>query len=89
MLKAYIYIYIDSEDMYSGLNSHYVAKYTEFYLKQLRFNVISNCTYSKRYYVASVTKTFTLKGVQTVRRSTLFIDLLHFYNLLKIHKESN
>jgi hypothetical protein len=58
--------------MYSVSNCHNVAKYTEFYLGYLRFNVTStgnaDCLkksfilvwYSKCYCVVSVTKTFIL-----------------------------
>jgi hypothetical protein len=65
--------------MYSVLNCHNVAKQTKFYLGQLRFNVpfagnavcfkSASQLCSKCYSVASVTKTFTLKGVQTIHHS--------------------
>jgi hypothetical protein len=66
--------------MCSVLNCHIVAKHIEFCLGQLRLNVTftvnAGCFkkalqyYSKCYCVASVTKTFTLKGVQTICHST-------------------
>jgi hypothetical protein len=68
-----------SEDVYSDLNCHNVAKQTEFCLGWLRFNVTStgNPGCVKKLYsgipnvtVASVMKTFTLKGVYTIHRST-------------------
>jgi hypothetical protein len=65
--------------MYSVLNCHNVAKHTEFYLGQLQFHVFFTgnigcfkntlLQYSTCYCVASVTKTFTLKGEQTIYRS--------------------
>jgi hypothetical protein len=66
--------------MYSVLNCHNVVEHAEFYLGKLWFNVTStgNAGVSKRalqwfskcYFLASVKKTFTLKGVQTLHRST-------------------
>jgi hypothetical protein len=70
--------------MYSVLNYHNVAKHIKFYLGELWFNdslVMQGASkrasqrYSKCYCVASVTKTFTLKGVQTIHRSTAFVRL--------------
>jgi hypothetical protein len=68
------------EDIYSALNCHNVAKHAEFYLRYLPFNVTSTdmygvskrCLqwYSKGFCVASVTKTFTFKSVQTTCHAT-------------------
>jgi hypothetical protein len=70
--------------MYNLLNCHNVAKDTEFYLEELWFNVTSTgnarCLrkkrasqlYSKRYCVASVTKTFTLKHFSNARHTVTF-----------------
>jgi hypothetical protein len=68
--------------MYRVLNCHSVEKYTEFFLWKLQFFMTftgnAGCLkmalqwYSKCYCVASVTKMFRLKGVQTVYRSTLW-----------------
>jgi hypothetical protein len=73
-------IQIYSEDMYSVLNCHNAAKYTDFYLGYLRFNVtsIGNAECFKKSFTmvfqmllcASVMKIFTLKGIQTVHCST-------------------
>jgi hypothetical protein len=62
--------------MYSVLNCHNVAKHTEFHLGQLRLNLTSTGNvgvskralqwYSKCCYVASVTRIFPLKGVQSI-----------------------
>jgi hypothetical protein len=64
--------------MYSVLNSHNVAKHTDFCLKSycsmwlpLVMQAVSRRALqwcSKCYCVASVTKTFTLKGAQTIHR---------------------
>jgi hypothetical protein len=54
-----------SEDMYSVLNCYNVAKNTDnaWYFKR----ALQWC--SKCYYVASVLKTFTRKGVETIHHS--------------------
>jgi hypothetical protein len=61
--------------MDSAFNCHNIAKHTEVYLGELRFDVNSTGNakrvlqwYSKCYCVASVTKMFILKGVQTIHR---------------------
>jgi hypothetical protein len=77
--------------MYSVLNWLNVAKLIEFSLWELRFYVtfIGNAGcfkwalqwYSKCYGVASVTKTFTLKEVQTIHRLApwTFLNILYFW----------
>jgi hypothetical protein len=64
------------EDMHSVLNCHNLAKDAKFFLGWLWFSVASTVMqgvsdrplqwYSKCYCVVSVTKTFTLKGIQTI-----------------------
>jgi hypothetical protein len=64
-----------SEDTYSVSKCHNVTKPSEFYLRQLRFNVTStdnagclknSSTMVFQTLLSGVTKTFTLKGVQTI-----------------------
>jgi hypothetical protein len=72
-LKAYI-------NLFTGHVQYYVAKHNEFYMGYLRCNVTATgnagcfqnsfTMLSKCCFVASVTKKFTLKGVQTIHRST-------------------
>jgi hypothetical protein len=76
-LQLWKLIYIYSEN--SVLNCYIVARHTEFYVGYLSLNLTfagdAGCFkkflqwYSKCYSVASVTKKFTLKGVQTTHRS--------------------
>jgi hypothetical protein len=83
--------------MYSVLNCHKVAKHSEFtwdnygsmWLSLVLHGVSKRALkwYSKYYCVASVTETFTLKGIQIIHPSTPFLHdgqvaieckLLHF-----------
>jgi hypothetical protein len=64
-LKAY---YIYSEDMYSVLNCHNVAKHTEFFLGQLRFNATStgNAVFQKELYIFESLYIFNSEDIYSV-----------------------
>jgi hypothetical protein len=85
-----VYIYWD--DIYSVLKCHNVEKHTQFYLGYLGSmwlplvmqgvskRALQWC--SRCYCVVSVTKAYTLKGVQTIHRSTPCTPNINIWNII-------
>jgi hypothetical protein len=68
-LKAFTYLFRGHTQSF---NCRTAAMHTEFYLEYLQLNVAftGNAGCFKCHCVASVTKTFTLKGVPIIHHST-------------------